>query len=88
MHGHVSRPHAGQNHYIMTDNKSFERVEQYKYLGLNIRDQNCIHGEIKSRVKSGNAYCYSVQNLLSSNLLSKNVKIVYTYIVDHIPTEF
>jgi len=31
--------------------------------------------------------CYSVQNLLSSNLLLKNIKIVYTYIVDHIATE-
>jgi hypothetical protein len=28
-----------------------------------------------SRLKSGNGYCHSVQNLLSSRLLSKNTKI-------------
>jgi hypothetical protein len=31
--------------------------------------------EIKSRLKSGNACCHSVQNLLSFSLLSKNINI-------------
>jgi hypothetical protein len=34
-----------------------------------------IQEEIKSRLNSGNACYHSVQNLLSSHLLSKNVKI-------------
>ena len=38
-------------------------------------DQNSIPEEIKSRLRSGNACHYSVQNLLSSRLLSKNLKI-------------
>jgi hypothetical protein len=33
-----------------------------------------VHEEIKSRLNSGNAYCHSVQKLLSSRLLSKNIK--------------
>jgi hypothetical protein len=33
------------------------------------------HEKIKSRLNSGNARCHSVQNILSSCLLSKNVKI-------------
>jgi len=37
--------------------------------------QNSIKEEIKSRLKSGNAYCNSVQNCLSSSLLSKNLNI-------------
>ena len=37
--------------------------------------QNSIQAEIKSRLKLGNACYYSVQNLLSSRLLSKNLKI-------------
>jgi hypothetical protein len=38
--------------------------------------------EIKSRLKSGNACYHSVQNLLSSSLLSKNVKIkIYRTII-------
>ena len=31
--------------------------------------------EIKDRLQSGSAFYHSVQNLLSSSLLSKNVKI-------------
>ena len=38
-------------------------------------NQNSIQEEIKSRLKSGNACYHSVQNLLSSSLLSKNIKI-------------
>jgi len=50
-------------------------VEKFKYLGTNLTHQNSIQEEIKSRLKSGNACYYSVQNLLSSSLLSKNLKI-------------
>ena len=53
----------------------FERVENFKYLGANLTNQNSIQEEIKSRLKIGNACCHSVQNLLSSSLLSKNLKI-------------
>ena len=57
------------------DNSTFERVEECKYLGTNLTNQNSIAEEIKSRLKSGNACYNSVQNLLSSRLLSKNLKI-------------
>ena len=40
-----------------------------------LRNQNCIEEEIKSRLKSGNACYHSVQNILPSSLLSKNLKI-------------
>ena len=38
-------------------------------------NQNYIHEEIKCRLKAGNSCCYSVETLLSSRLLSKNLKI-------------
>jgi len=38
-------------------------------------NHNSIEEEIKDKFKSGNACCHSVQNLLSSSLLSKNIKI-------------
>jgi hypothetical protein len=66
---------AGQNHNIKIDNKSFERMEEFKYLGTTLTTRNSIHEEIKSSLQSGNACYHSVQNLLSSRLLSKNTKI-------------
>jgi UDP-galactopyranose mutase len=66
---------AGQSHSMKTDNSTFQRVEEFKYLGTSLANQNSIREEIKSRLKSGNACYYSVQNILSSNLLSKNLKI-------------
>jgi hypothetical protein len=42
---------------------------------MTLTNQNDIHDEIKSRLNSGNAFYYSVQNLLSSCLISKNLKI-------------
>jgi len=73
---------AGQSHNIKTDNSSSERVERLKYLGKTLTNQNSIQEEIKSRLKSGNACYHSVQNLLSSGFLPKNIKIkIYRTII-------
>jgi len=73
---------AGQSHSMKTDNSSFERVEEFKYLGTTLINQNSIQEEIKSRLKSGNACYHSVQNLLSSSLLSKNLQMkIYRTII-------
>jgi len=50
-------------------------VEEFKYLGTTLTNQNSIAEEIKSRLRSGNAFYHSVQNLLFSSLLSQNLKI-------------
>jgi hypothetical protein len=63
-------------------NSSIEKVEEFKYLGTTLTNQNSIQVEIKSWLKLGSACYYSVQNLLSSRLLSKNLKIkIYRTII-------
>jgi hypothetical protein len=57
-----------ENHNIKIDNKSFERVEEFKYFGTNLTNKNAIQEKIKSRLKSGNA-CRIF------SFLSKNIKI-------------
>jgi len=57
-------------------------VEEFKCLGTTLTNQNSIQEEIKRRLKSGNACYHSVQKLLSSSLLSKNLKIkIYRTII-------
>ena len=57
------------------DSSSIEKVEEFKYLGTTLTNQNSIQEEVKSRMKSGHACYYSMQNLLSSSMLSKNMKV-------------
>ena len=66
---------ARRNHSVTVDNSTFERVEEFKYLGTTLINPNSIAEEIKSRLRSGNACYHSVQNLLSSRLLSLKIKI-------------
>jgi hypothetical protein len=78
----MSHLSTGLNHYIKVAYKSFENVTKFKYLGMMLTNQNCICQEIKSRLNSGNACYHAVQNLLSSHLLFKNVKIkIYKTII-------
>jgi hypothetical protein len=45
---------AGRSHNIKSDNSSFERVKQLKYLGTILTVRNSIQKEIKSRLNSDN----------------------------------
>ena len=74
---------AGRSRSIKTDNSSLARVEEFKYLGTTLTNQNSIQEEIMSRMKTKKNACYHlVQNLLSSSLLSTNFKIkLYRIIV-------
>jgi len=73
---------AGRSHSVRFDNSTFDRVEEFKYLGTNLTYQNSVAEEIKSRLKSGNACYHSMQNLLFSRVVSKNLKIkIYRTII-------
>jgi len=66
---------AGRSHSIIFGNSIFEMVEEFKYLGTTLTNQNSVQKEIKSRLNSRNACYHSIQNILSSSLLPKYLKI-------------
>jgi hypothetical protein len=70
---------AGNIYNIKIGNKSFERVEQFTYLGTTLTSQNSMHEKIKSRLKSGNACYHLVQNLLSSTVYKTPTKCTSLY---------
>jgi hypothetical protein len=73
---------TGQKYNIKIVNKSFEGVAKFRYLGTTLTDQNCLYEEVKSKQNSGNACYCSVQSILSSRLLSGNVKVkIYKTII-------
>ena len=55
---------AGRSHDIKTDSSCFVRVEQFRYLGTPITNQNSIQEENKCRLKSQNVWYHSVQNTI------------------------
>ena len=57
-------------------------MEEFRYSGTTLTNQNSIQEEIKSRLMSGNVCYHSVQNIISASLLSKNKKIkIYRTII-------
>jgi hypothetical protein len=58
---------------------SFQQVHDFKYLGVNINNRNCMHNEIKIRLKAGNGCYFAMSHLFRSKLLSrKNKEKLYT----------
>jgi hypothetical protein len=73
---------VGRNWDIKIANRSFGNVSQLKYSWMTVTNQNLIVEEIQRRLNSGNARYHSVQNLLCSCLLLKNLKIrIYKTII-------
>jgi hypothetical protein len=63
-----------KQHSIKTANRYFKDAAKFKYLQTTLADQNCMNGDIKSRLHSENACYHLVQSLLSFRMLSRNLK--------------
>ena len=50
-------------------------MKKFKYLGVTVTNTNSIREEIKRRINMGNACYYSLEKILFSRLLSKNLKV-------------
>ena len=70
------------NKHITVHSNTYEKVKNFKYLGSLLTNQKYIHEKIKCILKAGNSRYYSVQTLLSSRFLSKNLEIrIYKTII-------
>jgi hypothetical protein len=60
----------------MKSGKNFDRVQQFKYLGGVVTEDNEISEEIKARISSGNRCCFASQKLMRSSSASRKLKEV------------
>jgi len=56
---------------IVVDNYKFEKVDDFKYLGVNINSKNGMRIEINERIKNGNTCYFCIIKLLRFKLLSR-----------------
>jgi hypothetical protein len=63
-----------RNEVLEVENYKFKRVQQFKYLGTLITQQNEIGTEIKARIQAANKCYFGLTKLLKSRVISKNLK--------------
>ena len=56
---------------VRIDNSTFEGVDEFKYLGTMLTNQNSTQEEIKSRLRLGNACYHSVQTFVFQAAIQK-----------------
>jgi hypothetical protein len=74
----LSRRNLDQSN-LKVGSMNFERVDNFKHLGVNINSSNNMYREIKERISNGNICYFSLNKLLRSKLLYRKSKtILYT----------
>jgi hypothetical protein len=70
----LSRREQVQNSLIV-GSFTFEKVSNFKYLGVDVNHQANSHEEIKRRITAGNKSYFALVPVFKSRLISKNTKI-------------
>jgi hypothetical protein len=60
----------------MESGKNIDRVQQFKYLGRVVTEDNGISEEIKARTASGNRCYFAFQKLMRSSNASRKLKVI------------
>ncbi|KAL4104510.1 hypothetical protein QTP88_019805 [Uroleucon formosanum] len=53
---------------------TFEQVEDFKYLGVNINEKNNMHNEIRMRINAANRCYFTMREMFFSKILSRRTK--------------
>jgi len=64
----------GDHNNLHEENNTFEQVQESKYLGSTLNNQNNMHGEINFRLGASNQCLYALKTLFKFKLLSKKAK--------------
>jgi hypothetical protein len=62
-------------HELKTGQHKFEEISRFTYLGSVLTENNSIIAEINERIKKGNTTYYTNRKLLTSKLLTRNIKL-------------
>ncbi|CAH1721690.1 unnamed protein product [Aphis gossypii] len=65
---------GGDHNNLQVGNNIFEQVQEFKYLGSTLNNQNNMHGEINIRLDAANRCLYALSTLFKSKLLSRKTK--------------
>nr|XP_042909974.1 uncharacterized protein LOC122271741 [Parasteatoda tepidariorum] len=66
---------------LFINDYTFEKVNEFKYLGTMINDQNSIKTEVDNRIKMANKCFFGLSKQLTSCLISRKIKIYKTLIL-------
>ena len=87
MYTSTSKEEAQTENVIKVRNHNFEKVNNFKYLGATITENNEILAEIKERITAGNKAYYSSHNMLKNkNISRKTKKNIYKTIIRPVVT--
>ena len=87
MYTSTSKEEAQTENVIKVRNHTFEKVNNFKYLGATITENNEILAEIKARITACNKAYYSSHNMLKNkNISRKTKKNIYKTIIRPVVT--